>query len=140
MIERLRNMPALESASDEALTWLADHVEQVTFQPGEMLVAEGSEDRDCYFVLDGHVEVTAGGVKRDTDGAGGIQGELGMLFGRPRAATSMATEPVIALRLAASDFDRLASENPGLARQLAGTILDYLKFRFGFDPPDHRWS
>ena len=140
MIERLRNMPALEGASDEALTWLADHVEQVTFQPGEVLVKEGADDRDCYFVLDGHVEVTAGGVTRDTDGAGGIQGELGMLFGRPRAATSMAVEPVIALRLSATEFDALSSEKPALARELAGTILDYLKFRFGFDPPDQRWS
>ena len=140
VIERLRTLPALDGASDELLQWLADHVDQVTFQPGEALVTEGDAERDCFFVLDGHVEVTADGKLRDTDGAGGVQGELGLLFERPRAATTMAVEPVVALRLKASDFDELASAQPALAKQLASTILDYLNFRFGFEPPDPRWS
>jgi CRP-like cAMP-binding protein len=140
VIERLRALPALDGASDEVLAWLADRVDQVTFQPGEALVTEGSSERDCFFVLDGHVEVTADGKLRDTDGAGGLQGELGMLFERPRAATTMAVEPVVALRLKGSDFDELASTQPALAKDLATTILDYLRFRFGFEPPDQRWS
>ena len=140
VIERLQTLPALDGASDEVLGWLADHVEQVTFQPGEALVTEGSPERDCYFVLQGHVEVTAGGQMRDTDGAGGVQGELGLLFERPRAATTMAVEPVTALRLKASDFDALASTRPEVAKAFARTLLEYLDFRFGFQPPDQRWA
>lgn len=140
VIERLRTLPALDGASDKLLHWLADHVDQVTFQPGETLVTEGEMARDCYFVLQGHVEVTAGGQMRDTDGAGGVQGELGLLFERPRAATTMAVEPVTAVRLKASDFDALASNQPEVAKEFATTILEYLRFRFGFEPPDTRWS
>lgn len=133
-------MRALEGAPDDAIEWVADHVHEMTFEPAAAIIREGDEERDCYFVVDGRVEISVGGKTRDTDGAGSVLGELGLLFRRPRTATATAVEPVTALRLPAGDFDALAENDAPKARALAAAILDYLHFRFGFEPPDPRWS
>ena len=135
----LAHLPVLEGARPEVVDWLADHVERVTFEAGEELVTEGHSDRDCYLLVDGDVEVVKHGEVRDTDHAGGVTGELALLYGHPRSATARATTPVTTLRLCAADFDALAATSPELARDAAEAIIDYLRFRFGFEPPGP-WS
>jgi CRP-like cAMP-binding protein len=133
--ELVARLPALDGAPPAVVDWLGTHVERVTFKPGERLVTEGHDDRDCYLLLDGEVEVVKHGAVTDTDHGGGVTGELALLYGHPRSATATATTPVPALRLCAADFDRLAAESPELARDAAEAIIDYLRFRFGFEPP-----
>ena len=133
--ELVASLPALDGARPEVVDWLGAHVERVTFEPGERLVTEGHDDRDCYLLVEGEVEVVKHGQRTDTDHGGGVTGELALLYGHPRSATATATTPVTALRLCASDFDKLAVEQPDLARNTAEAIIDYLRFRFGFEPP-----
>jgi CRP-like cAMP-binding protein len=133
--EVLAGIPALDGAPTEVLAWLADKVEPVTFESGERLLVEGDQDRDCYLLVDGDVEVSRHGVFADTDHAGDITGELAMLYGKPRTATATALGPVRALRLRAADFDALATASPELASAAAETVIDYLRFRFDFQPP-----
>jgi CRP-like cAMP-binding protein len=133
--ELLGRLPALESAEPEVVDWLADNVEEVTFSPGKRLVVEGDADRDCYLLVDGEVAVVRDDGFRDTDHGGGITGELALLYGRPRSATATAVSPVTALRLRADDFDHLCRTDPDLGRATAEAIVDYLRFRFGFEPP-----
>jgi len=131
----LARMPALETASADVIAWLAASVEPVHFNFGDHIVTEGDDDRDCYLIVDGDVEVRKGGGPRDQDHAGDITGELALLYGHPRSATATAIGPVTALRLRAADFDELARSAPALARNAAEAIIDYLRFRFGFEPP-----
>lgn len=131
----LARMPALETASADVLAWLADHVDLVRFHFGDHLVTEGDTDRDCYLIVDGDVEIRKTGARREEDHEGDITGELALLYGRPRTATATAVGPVTALRLRAADFDELARTSPGLAANAAEAIIDYLRFRFGFEPP-----
>jgi CRP-like cAMP-binding protein len=131
----LAGLPALDGVRPEVVDWLGTHVERVTFEPGQQLVTEGHDDRDCYLLVEGEVEVVKHGAVADTDHGGGVTGELALLYGHPRSATATATTPVTALRLCAADFDKLAVESPELARDAAEAIIDYLRFRFGFEPP-----
>jgi CRP-like cAMP-binding protein len=133
--ELLAQLPVLDGVRPEVVDWFATHVERVTFEPGEQLVTEGHDDRDCYLLVEGDVEVVKHGQLTDTDHGGGVTGELALLYRHPRSATATATTPVTALRLCASDFDTLAAESPDLARDAAEAIIDYLRFRFGFEPP-----
>ena len=137
--ELVASLPALDGVRREVVDWLGAHVERVTFQPGERLVTEGHDDRDCYLLVEGEVEVVKHGEVTDTDHGGGVTGELALLYGHPRSATATATTPVTALRLCAKDFDALCKESPDLARDAAEAIIDYLRFRFGFEPPGP-WS
>jgi CRP/FNR family transcriptional regulator, cyclic AMP receptor protein len=137
--EALARLPALEGAQPRVVDWLVDHVEPVTFSPGQRLVTEGDDDRDCYLLVDGDVSVSKDGGFRDTDHGGGITGELALLYRRPRTATATAVAPVTALRLRAADFDELCRTDPALGRAAAEAIVDYLRFRFGFQPPG-RWE
>ena len=133
--ELLARLPALDGVGPEATAWLADHVEPVTFEPGDRLVTEGDNDRDCYLLVDGEVEIVKHGTERDTDHGGGVTGELALLYRHPRSATATAMTAVSALRLRAADFDALAASSPQRASEVAEAIVDYLRFRFGFEPP-----
>ena len=133
--ELLRQLPALDEAKPEVVEWLAANVERVDFEPFDHIVNEGDHDRDCYLLVEGDVEVSKQDGRRDTDHAGGIMGELALLYGSARSATATAVSPVTALRLRATDFDALARTSPDLARATAETIIEYLRFRFDFQPP-----
>ena len=133
--ELLRQLPALDGARPEVVDWLAANVERVDFEPFDHIVNEGDHDRDCYLLVEGEVDVTRRDGQRDTDHGGGIMGELALLYGSARSATATAASPVTALRLRAADFDELSRTSPDLARDAAEAIIDYLRFRFGFQPP-----
>jgi CRP-like cAMP-binding protein len=137
--ELLGQLPALEGAPPEVVAWLTANVERVDFEPFDRLVTQGDDDRDCYLLVEGDVEVRKQDGGRDTDHGGGITGELALLYGHPRSATATATTPVTALRLRAADFDELADTDPELAAATAEVIIEYLRFRFGFEP-DGPWA
>jgi CRP-like cAMP-binding protein len=138
--ELLTRLPALDGAGAEVMAWLAEHVQQTTFEAGARLVAEGDDDRDCYLLVDGDVEVTRHDGLRETDHAGDVTGELALLYRKRRSATATAITRVTALRLAAADFDALTARSPRLAQDTAEAIVDYVRFRFGFQPPPGPWQ
>jgi CRP/FNR family transcriptional regulator, cyclic AMP receptor protein len=55
-------------------------------------------------------------------GPGDLVGELGAIDGERRSADVAALEPVVALALAASDFQRLVAERPGIGRALLRVV------------------
>ncbi len=131
----LATTPAFGEAPAEVLAWLAANVAEVRFRKGSTLLREGGADRDCYVLVEGEVEISAGGSVVDRHGPGNVEGELGLLYRRPRSATAKALTPVVALRIGADDFDELCRTDAATATAFAETVIEYLRFRFGFRPP-----
>ncbi len=129
-------MAPFASIDDEALDWLAGNVTEVAFQTGEVLITEGATDRDCYFLVDGEVAVSVGGKTVGTTGPGNPEGELALLYRRPRSATTTALTPVKALLVGADAFDELGKRRPQLAEAIGTAILEYLRARFGWNLPE----
>jgi CRP-like cAMP-binding protein len=69
-VKQLGDMPTCSGLSSDALSWLGSVVTEVHFAAADRLITEGETDRDCYFLVDGEVEVEMGGQKVGTVGPG----------------------------------------------------------------------
>lgn len=111
---------------DDEAAALANYLEVVTAVPGEVVVREGDPGRHMYFVLDGRARIERGGMRLQEVHPGDHFGEIALLSERPRAASIVATEPLVLARLSRERWDRMSNEHPALAlcmlRQLVGGL------------------
>ena len=98
--------------TEEKQQIVADDAHFRVYNPGEMLIRQGSGDQSLFIILTGTVNIKEG--HGDTVlavlGAGDILGEMALLTQMRRTANVIAREPVIALKLDKLRFDQLASE------------------------------
>jgi CRP-like cAMP-binding protein/thioredoxin reductase/Fe-S-cluster-containing hydrogenase component 2 len=104
--------------SAEALAETVAAAELRRFAPGEALIAEGEEGADLFVIRAGSCTVSrrVGGQDEVLDfiAAGGVVGEMALLYRQPRMATVRATVPVEAVRLSADAFRAQVERNPQL--------------------------
>jgi CRP-like cAMP-binding protein len=106
-----RYLPELNSVPVEAQKDILNGAIVLDAQPGDVLLRQGNVDKDAFFVLKGRVVVKRqeSGRLRVTRSVGpGEQfGEISALGGTPRAATAIAEEPTLLLRLTADSLRKL---------------------------------
>lgn len=101
-------------------TFTADEKRQIAsedahfrmYNPGELLIRQGSSDRSLFIILSGNVAVTesAGGTLLAVLRAGDIFGEMAFLTDTRRTANVVARDAVIALKLDKVLFEQLSAE------------------------------
>ncbi|WP_319526423.1 HDOD domain-containing protein [uncultured Desulfosarcina sp.] len=101
-------------------TFTADEKRQIAsedarfrmYNPGEMLIRQGSNDQSLFIILSGTVAVTgsAGGTVLAVLRAGDIFGEMAFLTDTRRTANVVARDAVIALKLDKLLFEQLSAE------------------------------
>jgi CRP-like cAMP-binding protein len=90
------------------------------FGKGEPLFREGDDPGGVVAIVSGRVKISVTGVGgREVvlrfPAAGELVGELAAIAGRPRSATVTAVEPVEAITMRATEFQRYVSEHPRVA-------------------------
>jgi signal transduction histidine kinase len=127
----LRTASLFEGLGDETLADLARACERVSFAPGELLLAEGSDGEALYAIVEGDVEVTkrsgSGEVALATLGEGQVVGEMAVLEHRPRNASARALGQVEAVRVPGAALIELIEEAPSAALDLLRTGLGRLR-------------
>ena len=101
---------------------------------GATIVRKGDPGDCMFFIVQGEVEVKLpGAAPRLTDGA--FFGELALITGAPRTATTIATKTTQLLRLDIADFRELAARHP----DLTDSIHEEARRRLGqpTKPQDH---
>ena len=87
--------------------------------PGTILVFEGQQTTDLYFLLTGEVEVMAkmgqGWVRVAVLGPGSAIGEMAFLDGLPRSARVIATTTCSVLQITRDSFEEFSQREPNLA-------------------------
>ena len=73
--------------SDAEWARIVAFMDVLHFQAGEALVREGELGRDLFVVVEGEARIHKGDTELGTARAGELVGELGLILGRPRAAT-----------------------------------------------------
>lgn len=102
---------------------LRHYFESVTFAGGEVLIRQGSESHDMFFIEEGHVVVTmdladGGSIRLKASGAGTAVGEIAFYLGGKRSASVIATARTRALRLSAERLGQMRVEAPAVAAAL----------------------
>ncbi len=127
----LKKVQLLQGLSQERLEILAHQCNWRRVEPGQVIVARNSPDRDVHFVVSGRVRVTsfsAGGRQvtfRDEE-AGDMIGDLAAIDGQPRSADVLALEDVLVASLTPEHFRALIAAEPlvreRVLQRLAGLV------------------
>lgn len=114
----LADSPFLSALPDKAANRLASTATIRTFEPGDVIVEEGSTDaKTMWLVLEGEVEVRKGDKMVATMGKGAHIGEMALFAdsSSPRTASVIAKVRTRAFRIPSWDLIPLVKEHPDVA-------------------------
>jgi CRP-like cAMP-binding protein len=114
----LSTVDLFQSLSKRELQRLIKPSKELTFEPGDEIVAEGDEDGRFFLLLDGEARIVTGRKTLAKLGTGDYFGEISLIDGEPRSATVVASTAVRVLTLARWHFRPLLEEHPAIARKL----------------------
>jgi small-conductance mechanosensitive channel len=121
----LGRMDFLSVLSPEELQSLAEETTIRDYMPGEMVVHQGDQGSELFFILDGHAEVRVGeGPKSVLATLNPLQffGEMALLTGEARAATIVAQTRLEVLVLNKANMSRLFTTNPLLVERMSAVL------------------
>jgi putative ABC transport system ATP-binding protein len=119
--EFLRRLPLFEKLSPVDLTNVASKMKSVTFDASDVVLREGDSGEDFFLIREGRVgifQAESGEGAVATLGSGECFGEQALITDRPRNATVIAQERLIAYRLAKDDFRAAVDASPSFREQL----------------------
>jgi CRP/FNR family transcriptional regulator, cyclic AMP receptor protein len=109
---RLKSIPLFEEVGDEELARIAPFAQEVSVEPGKVLVREGDFSYEFMAIEDGEAEVTRGGEHVADLGPGNFFGEMGLLEKTLRNATVTAKTPMRLVTLTGWDLRRVERTAP----------------------------
>jgi CRP-like cAMP-binding protein/Fe-S-cluster-containing hydrogenase component 2 len=129
----LRLVGLFARCSDEFVRGLKERVELVSFEPGELIVEEGSPANSFYLVRGGYVKVSVRAGAADLAltylRKGDYFGEAAILLDEPWPFSFSAIESVEIIRLSRADFEQLLTEYPEVKQELWNATVARLKER-----------
>lgn len=124
----LANVGIFRDLSAEDRAAMEAELEKLSLKRGDVLVRQGDEADNLYFVVTGRFDVRLAG--RDDVvaeiGPGSPIGEIAFLAGGTRTASVIASRDSLVLKLSRQDFDRLCQRIPGIWRTLTATLANRL--------------
>lgn len=122
----LAAVPLFSGCSKGELAAIGAMVEERTLPSGTVLTREGEPGSECFIILSGVAEATAGGMLLNPVRAGGVVGEISLIDRAPRSATVTAITNLSVLVLSGESFWKLIDTSPAVTRRvllsLAGRV------------------
>jgi di/tricarboxylate transporter/CRP-like cAMP-binding protein len=101
---------------------LAAALEEVSFNAGDVIFAQGTRADALYILREGLVERQANGIRLEVLESPEVFGDLGLLRGEVRATTLIALTPCVVWRLPGERFTRLLRRMPAIATFFAAAV------------------
>lgn len=114
-IEALSTIGVLAGTSRRQLQQICSLTTEVRLSAGQVLCRQGTKAEEVFLVIDGQVAVSRDDVPLGIAGAGDIIGEMALMEGGTRSATTVAVTEVRALVLSTSEFTQLLTRFPAVA-------------------------
>lgn len=103
-VEDLRAVPLFQGMTDRALAAVAELATHIDIADSTAITTEGEDGDAFYMILEGVVRVTRAGTPVGDLGTGDFIGEISLVDGRPRTATTIAVGGVRALVVRRAEF------------------------------------
>jgi CRP-like cAMP-binding protein/Fe-S-cluster-containing hydrogenase component 2 len=133
LAQHLRNVPIFARADDAFLAKIKDKAQLVSFEPGQVIVAEGAPADSFYLVRGGYVKVGvtagAGTLAVTYLRTGDYAGESALLLEEPWPFSLQALEHVELVKLSKEDFREILEKFPPLEQELWLEMTARLKLR-----------
>jgi CRP/FNR family cyclic AMP-dependent transcriptional regulator len=112
---------------------LAEVGRLVSFAVDDVIITQGADDNDLYFILVGQADVLVNNRHVAIRGPGDSSGEMSILHpSAPRSATVIARTDVVALKVTEPDFHQIAEEHLRIWRAVALVVAERLRERSAF--------
>jgi CRP-like cAMP-binding protein len=125
--EFLARVPVFAGCTATQIAAIAAVAQDSYFQPGQIIVTQGTPGQAFYLILSGRVEILRDGKSLGAFGPGDFFGEMSLLDQAPRSATIRALESTSCLMLSSWDFKALLEEQPGIAIKLLEVLSRRLR-------------
>jgi CRP-like cAMP-binding protein len=125
--EFLGRVPIFANCSAEEVSAVAAVAQESFFQPGQIIVTQGTPGQAFYMIIAGRVEILRDGVSLGAFGPGDFFGEMSLLDSAPRSATIRALDQVQCLMLSSWDFRALLERHPSIAIKLLEVLSRRLR-------------
>jgi HEAT repeat protein len=129
LVERvvfLRKAPLFAALPPQDLQPIAEVAEEHLFADGDLIAAEGEPGDTTYVIVDGEVDVVAGGRTLAVRGSGDVIGEMSVISSRPRVASLRAKSDVRVLEIHKPAFEAILRERPDTALALMRVLCERL--------------
>lgn len=127
-LSALQRIDLFRNLSAEELKELAERLEQAPFARGETITREGADAHHLYMIQTGKVSVRVGSGEAQREVAtlkeGDFFGEMALLTGERRRATSIALTDVDCYRLDAEAFRALLARRADLGQRVAHVLAE----------------
>jgi len=125
--EFLSRVPIFAGCTPSEVSAIARVAQESYFQPGQLIVTQGTPGQAFYLILSGSVEILRDGTSLGAFGAGDFFGEMSLLDQAPRSATIRAIDSTSCLMLSSWDFKSLLEDNPSIAIKLLEVLSRRLR-------------
>ena len=125
--EFLGRVPIFSNCTTEEIAAVAGVAQESFFQPGQIIVTQGTPGQAFYMITSGRVEIVRDGTSLGAFGPGDFFGEMSLLDQAPRSATIRAIEEVSCLMLSSWDFKALLERHPSIAIKLLEVLSRRLR-------------
>lgn len=111
-LDQLKRVPLFAGLGRRELEELGTLADEVDVADGRMLTRQGETGAEFFVVLDGAVQVDVNGSVISTLGKGDFLGEIALIDGKPRTATTRAVGPTRLLVVGHRQFHQLMDDFP----------------------------
>jgi CRP/FNR family cyclic AMP-dependent transcriptional regulator len=112
-------MGVLSGLSRRDLKAVCGLTTEMDFGPGRVLCSQGARGREVFLLIDGQVQVSRDGQPVCVLGSGDILGEMAVLAGESRTATTTTLTGVAAFVLSTAEFGQLLERFPNVASTIS---------------------
>lgn len=123
----LSRVPIFAQCTSEEIAAIDAVTQEQAFQPGQIIVSQGTPGQAFYMVLTGRVEVIRDNNSFGAYKSGDFFGDMSLLDNAPRSATVRAIEPTTCLMLSSWDFKRMLESHPSIAIKLLEVLSRRLR-------------
>ena len=127
MVFLLKSVPLFAGLSGEQLLPVADIVQRVTFERGDVVFEEDQPGLHVYLILEGQVEVIHDGEQVAQLGEKECFGEMALLDHSKRSASIRCLADVVLLAISRDDFQDLLDLHPALAKGVIRVLTHRLR-------------
>jgi len=131
-------MQSIVDGAESLAEQIADEVEIIGYEDGNVIIAEGGADNEIFFILTGRTSIRVKGREVAPRYAKQHVGEMAVVDPtEPRSASVVAIGDVVVAKLSEESFSKIADANPVLWRNIACEMGNRLRQRNRFVVPQN---
>lgn len=123
----LKSVHVFSSVPEPQLVEIANSIDIVEYQEGDVIMQEGDLGSSMYIVAEGRVRCYSGDTELGILGSRTVFGELAALDPEPRVASIQALEDCTLLKLDGETLYELMAVNRDLTRGIIHVLCDYAR-------------